>query len=146
MTIRITILIKRLPSVSEEDFHKYWSEKHASLFLSVPIVQRNLRKYQQFHSDPIITGQLRQVGLPLAEFDGGAELPRLAGRAPGTPRPPRPRAGGPAVFQDGEYLRVVVPDEMKFLDREKALMMIGTVEVKWEDGRPAEGIEVEGVK
>lgn len=48
-----------------------------------------------------------------------------------------------AVFQDPEYERVVVPDEMKFLDREKAVMMLGYEEVKWENGGPAQGVKVE---
>jgi hypothetical protein len=29
------------------------------------------------------------------------------------------------VFQDEEYLRVVVPDEKKFLKRESGIMMLG---------------------
>lgn len=40
-----------------------------------------------------------------------------------------------AVFADAEYLEKVVPDEMKFLDREKATFIVGTEEVKWEGGK-----------
>ncbi|KAK4580504.1 hypothetical protein LTR86_000707 [Recurvomyces mirabilis] len=130
MTIRITIFIKKLPTVSIEHFHKYWSEEHPKIFLSVPIVQKNLTHYQQFHSDPNISAELRKMGLPIAEYDGGAEF--FANSV----------EDAMAVFQDPEYHRIVVPDEMTFLDRDAASMMIGTTEVKWEDGKPAEGVKV----
>jgi hypothetical protein len=46
-----------------------------------------------------------------------------------------------AVFQDEEYQRIVIPDEMTFLKREEAKMMIGHEEVKWSDGLVAKGVE-----
>ncbi|EXJ75708.1 uncharacterized protein A1O5_00215 [Cladophialophora psammophila CBS 110553] len=40
-----------------------------------------------------------------------------------------------SVFADEEYLRVVVPDEKKFLKRETAIMMIGEEQPKKVDGK-----------
>ena len=51
-----------------------------------------------------------------------------------------------AVFQDPEYHRIVVPDELTFLDRDAGMMMIGTMEVKWEDSKPAAGVKIDLVQ
>lgn len=155
MPIRITALIKKLPTISTEDFHKYWvrlthlpstitspsshvpqlspraqSEQHASIFLSVPIVRANLTRYSQFHIDAPFASSLSQAGIPIAEYDGGAEFWAESYEA------------AMAVFQDEEYHRVVVPDEMKFLDREKAVMMVGYEEVEWDGGKVVESVKV----
>ncbi|EMC96183.1 hypothetical protein BAUCODRAFT_147829 [Baudoinia panamericana UAMH 10762] len=118
MPVRMSILIRRLPHLTPEEFHTYWSTSHAPLFLSIPIVQRNLTKYSQYHLDSALASQLRQSGLPIAEYDGFAEFWAES------------YEDVLAVFQDEEYSRVVVPDEVKFLDREKAVMMVG-----WEEGK-----------
>lgn len=47
-----------------------------------------------------------------------------------------------AVFQDEEYLRVVVPDEEKFLKRNEAVMMIGRDEELFVDGKVTDGVGV----
>ena len=39
------------------------------------------------------------------------------------------------IFQDEEYLRVVVPDEEGFIKRSEARMMLGHDEDKWVDGK-----------
>lgn len=43
------------------------------------------------------------------------------------------------VFQDEEYLRLVVPDEEKFLKRSEAVLMLGRDDTKWVDGKKVEG-------
>lgn len=67
---------------------------------------------------------LASAGVPTAPFDGGAEfwgdsVEKVM-----------------AVFQDPEYLSVVVPDELKFIDKSKAVMMIGHGETKWGGSKP----------
>ncbi|KAK3646002.1 hypothetical protein LTR56_008880 [Elasticomyces elasticus] len=152
MPIRLTILIRKLPSISTEEFNKYWvrpqflatssastlitvtfpvSDSHPSTFLSVPIVQEKLIKYQQFHASHPFSAGLKTHGLPVADYDGGAEFWAET------------YEDMMAVFQDPEYEKIVVPDEMKFLDREKAVMMLGWEEVKWDDHKPAAGVKVE---
>ncbi|RDW64248.1 hypothetical protein BP5796_10750 [Coleophoma crateriformis] len=126
MAVHLTILIKKLDSLTDEQFHTYWSNEHPKIWGSVPIVQAKIVKYSQFHVDAQTTAGLRAAGLPLAEFDGGVEMwadsvEELM-----------------AVFQDEEYLRVVVPDEESFLKRSEAVMMLGNDEVKWDIGKKAE--------
>ena len=39
------------------------------------------------------------------------------------------------VFSNEEYLKVVVPDEQKFLKREEAVMMLGWEVPRWMEGK-----------
>jgi len=50
--VRLVALVKKLDSVSTEEFSRYWVEEHSKVFLSVPIVQTNLLKYEQVRSSP----------------------------------------------------------------------------------------------
>lgn len=70
------------------------------------------------------------TGLPIAEYDGGVEIWA------------RSLEELMAVFQDEEYLRVVVPDEEKFLKRNEAVMMIGRDEELFVDGKVTDGVGV----
>ena len=85
----------------------------------MPIVKQKLTKYSQFHTNAKVTSELQKAGVPVSGFDGSAEFWSDS------------IEDAMAVFHDAEYLRVVVPDEMTFLDREKAVMMVGHEELKW---------------
>ena len=126
MTIRITAFFKKVDTITTEEFNRYWSQEHPSIFLSIPIVRQNLTRYSQFHADAAVTSGLAAAGLPVSPYDEGAEFWAESYES------------AMAVFQDPEYLRVAVPDEQKFLDREMAVMMVGYEEVKWDGGRAIE--------
>ncbi|KAJ7131589.1 EthD domain-containing protein [Mycena crocata] len=110
--VRLVILLKRKPTLSKEEFHKYWSGSHGALFSSLEIVQTNLLKYEQAHTNDAVLQQISQVmGAPMAEWDGmvifeGESYAKIF-----------------AVFQDAEYQKIIVPDEEKFLDRQSAQML-----------------------
>ncbi|TVY60737.1 hypothetical protein LSUE1_G007921, partial [Lachnellula suecica] len=111
--VKLTILIKKLDSISYEHFHHYWRVEHPKTWLSVRIVRDNVLRYSQFHVDNSTSAGLKAAGLPMAEYDGGvniyaASVEELM-----------------AVFTNEEYLRLVVPDEEKFLKRDEAVMMLG---------------------
>lgn len=74
--IKLTFCLHRLPSLSREDFQRYWHERHA------PLVARHaetlrIRRYVQTHSlvegDPVNAGLRASRGGP-ADYDGVAEL------------------------------------------------------------------------
>ncbi|TVY40592.1 hypothetical protein LSUB1_G003033 [Lachnellula subtilissima] len=121
--VKLTILVKKLDTLSTEEFHRYWRAEHPKAWLSVAIVKANVLKYSQFHVNNPVTEDLRTKGLPMAGYDGGVNI----------------HAGSVeelvAVFQDEEYLRVVVPDEEKFLKRSEGIMMLGWEDVVWVDGK-----------
>ncbi|KAI0364453.1 hypothetical protein BV20DRAFT_956197 [Pilatotrama ljubarskyi] len=113
--VRLAVLMAPKPGLSFEEFDRYWLDVHAKVFSSIAIAKRNLLKYEQFHLDPkyeeVIAAQtLAQSKSPfrgIAIFEA-TSLDKIF-----------------EIFRDEEYLRVVVPDEHKFFDHEKAQILAG---------------------
>ena len=97
--IKFTILSKRKPSLSHEEFVEHHKFVHADLFMSVPAVKETVRRYVQQHAIPV-----ELPGMPPVKYDGITELwfDDVAALA--------------RCFSDPEYLAVVRPDEASFLD------------------------------
>ncbi|KAI0633464.1 hypothetical protein C8Q77DRAFT_1073323 [Trametes polyzona] len=113
--VRLAVLMAPKPGLSFEEFDRYWLDVHANVFSSIAIAKRNLLKYEQFHLD--------------RSYDSVLATHRLAK----TPTQFRGIAIFEAtsidkileIFEDEEYLRVVVPDEQEFFDPEKAQILAG---------------------
>ena len=97
--IKFTILLRRKPELTHDEFVTHHKQVHAPLFMSLPAVQQNVRRYVQQHTLPV-----ELPGLPPPIFDGITELwfDDAAGIA--------------AVFGDPEYMARIRPDEESFLD------------------------------
>ncbi|KZV93440.1 hypothetical protein EXIGLDRAFT_45469 [Exidia glandulosa HHB12029] len=117
--IKFTVFIKRKDGLSIEDFNKYWSDHHAEVFKSIPIVKKNLVKYTQYHVNTEASAIVGAV-MPVAPFDGAAIFYA------------RTQEDLLAVFSDPHYQSVVIPDEEQFLDRPSCQGMIGYEEIKME--------------
>jgi hypothetical protein len=72
--VHLQILIKKLDTLPNEDFHSYWRDSHPQIWLNVAIVKKNVLKYSQFHVDNKTSAGLKTAGLPMAEFDGGVNI------------------------------------------------------------------------
>ncbi|EJF65176.1 hypothetical protein DICSQDRAFT_42028, partial [Dichomitus squalens LYAD-421 SS1] len=113
--VRLAVLMAPKPGLCFEEFDRYWLDVHANVFSSIAIAKRNLLKYEQFHLDPkyddVIAAQsLAKSKSPfrgIAIFEA-TTLEKIF-----------------EIFQDEEYLRVVVPDELKFFDHENAQILAG---------------------
>ena len=74
--IKLTFCLRRLPSLSRDEFQRYWRETHAPLVARHATVLR-IRRYVQLHSLP--DGDLVNAGLRASrggpeDYDGVAEL------------------------------------------------------------------------
>ena len=96
---KFTILLKRHPAMSQQEFVAYHREKHAPLFCALPAVQQRVRRYVQQHTVPV-----EMPGLPPVKYDGITELwfDSVNDIA--------------ALFSDPAYLAQIRPDEAHFLD------------------------------
>ena len=97
--IKFSILLKRKPSLSQAEFVEYHRHSHAALFLSVPVVKETVRRYVQQHALPV-----ELPGMPPPKYDCITELWFDDVDAIGR------------LFSDDEYLRVIRPDEARFID------------------------------
>ncbi|KIW56107.1 hypothetical protein PV05_04790 [Exophiala xenobiotica] len=124
--VRFTILVKRNPALSEEEFHSYWTTKH------VPQVQdwltrHGIMKYTQYHTPSSVRDQAKSIpGLAqatIAEWDGFVELlmPNMS--------------CFDEAQKDPYYSEVVFPDELKFADPANSQIIIGWEEVYVQDGK-----------
>ncbi|KAL6717767.1 hypothetical protein ACLMJK_003852 [Lecanora helva] len=107
--VRLVTLVYRKKDTSFEDFSNYWANEHAKLFKELPIAKQNLLSYEQSHANPESVQQLTHVGFPCSDADGMAIFEAESSEKLW------------AVFQDEEYHKVAVPDEEKFMDRERSL-------------------------
>ncbi|RPD63987.1 hypothetical protein L227DRAFT_521254 [Lentinus tigrinus ALCF2SS1-6] len=113
--VRLAVLMAPKPGLSFKEFDRYWLDVHANVFSSIAIVKQNLLKYEQFHLDPKYEAVINASSLAKSKspFRGIAifeatSLDKIF-----------------EIFQDEEYLRVVVPDELNFFDHEKAQILAG---------------------
>ena len=110
--IKFTILLRRNPTLTPEQFVHYHREQHAALFTSLPEVKQHVRRYIQGHS----TG-VEIPGIPPMTFDGTTELwfDDMAGLV--------------GVFGAKDYMELIRPDEAKFLDLPRCEFLLTTENV-----------------
>ncbi|KAI1618325.1 EthD domain-containing protein [Exophiala viscosa] len=101
--VTILALVTRKQSLTTQEFHKYWIDKHGPLvgpFLS----KMGALTYRQFHVDPATTS---------VPYDGivQLELPSMETWA--------------KLSSDPFYKEVVMPDETKFFETDKVVLVTG---------------------
>ena len=107
--VKVSVILKRKPGMSLEEFRRYWREVHGPLLLKQSALMRHVRKYVQCHS---IADALPNTPGLSPQFDGIAEL------------------WGDSVdsvkrgFAEPAYLEVIRPDEEKFLDLPNCVYMV----------------------
>ena len=107
--IKFTILLKKRPDLTEDEFVAHHRNVHAQLFMSIPVVKQTVRRYLQQHTIPADL-----PGLPPPKYDGITELwfddvEAIA-----------------RCFSDNEYLEKVRPDEESFLDLQACDFIVST--------------------
>ena len=92
--------------------------------MNVDIIRKKTVKYSQLHLNSKISAELlRAAGLPMGGSNGGVSIWGKFGRINGSklfyeePSGGRGKADEEQVLHDGEYLRVIAPDEETFLER-----------------------------
>lgn len=133
--VRLIALMQPKEGTSLKEFDQYWIQQHGPLFASLDVVKKNLSKYEQVGPFCIrtlyvcLTWCVRSRQFHLNQ-DANAALSAAMGVPP-------PSICGMAifeaesfekifeVFQSEEYQRVIVPDEQKFMAREKSQLIAG---------------------
>jgi uncharacterized protein (TIGR02118 family) len=105
--IKLSVFLTRRADLTHEEFSRYWLNVHAPFLEKLPEVQQYVRRYVQQDA----TASLPQ-GLPIASFDGVAELwfDDLDGII--------------AAMGSANYATIVAEDESNFLDRAKTTILL----------------------
>jgi uncharacterized protein (TIGR02118 family) len=97
--LKLSILARRRPDLTHEQFLSYWRDGHAELYSSQPDTKRYVRRYIQSR----IAGDAPH-GFVLADIDGIAQVWF------------DDMDGFNAFYASPSYINVIQPDELKFTD------------------------------
>jgi EthD domain len=94
--IKLTVLVKRHPSLSIEEFHEQW-RAHGRMIAEEPVFARYIRRYEQHHRVPAdYRNGDTYDGMVLQWFDSFSDFL--------------------AMLQTAEYSTKMQPDEARMLD------------------------------
>jgi hypothetical protein len=106
--IKLTVLVKRNPALSVEDFHAEW-RAHGQMIADEPVFARYVRRYEQHHrvsadyTSPLYAGD-EFDGMAFQWFDSFKDFI--------------------AMLQTPEYAAKMQPDEDRILDLPRMVVMI----------------------
>jgi uncharacterized protein (TIGR02118 family) len=106
--IKVTMFLKRKPSLSRNQFVRHHIEEHGPLFSAIPEAADHVLRYIQTHPIAAPTAAVN-----VDDYDGTAEIwfDDVAGLE--------------AVLGSETYKEKVIPDEQTFLDHEHTLVVLG---------------------
>jgi uncharacterized protein (TIGR02118 family) len=113
--IKLTLFLTRRADLTRQQFSDHWMNVHWPIVQSVPEVKKYTRRYVQQHNiggTPNVITAAPYDGIVEAWFDKIEDVR--------------------AVISSPNWARIVVPDEKKFLDRSKTLIMFSTEKVDYE--------------
>jgi hypothetical protein len=94
--IKLTVLVKRNPDLSVEDFHAEW-RAHGRMIADEPVFHRFIRRYEQHHRVPAdYRNGDQHDGMAVQWFDAYSDFV--------------------ALLQTPEYAAKMQPDETRILD------------------------------
>ena len=105
--IKLTILLKRRPDITRAQFSEYWLHAHAPKIVALPGAQQVVKSYIQQVAMSDLPG-----GLPVADFDGMAELWFDDLQSAMT------------IMGSREYLETIPTDEPNFIDPTATRIMV----------------------
>ena len=106
--IKLTVLVKRNPALSMEEFHTEW-RAHGRMIADEPVFAEYVRRYEQHHRVPADYGSPLYAG---EEFDGMAVQWFDSFK------------DFMAMLQTPEYAAKMQPDEARILDLPKMVVMM----------------------
>jgi uncharacterized protein (TIGR02118 family) len=113
--IKLSLFLTRRADLTRQQFSDHWMDVHWPIVESVPEVEKYVRRYVQQHNiggTPNVITAAPYDGIAEAWFDKIEDIR--------------------AVVGSPNWYKIVVPDEKKFLDRSKMLIMFSTEKVDYE--------------
>ncbi|KAG9240342.1 EthD domain-containing protein [Calycina marina] len=124
--LKFTVMQHRNPNISEDEFHTYWTKKHAVL-ASIWLERNGILGYTQYHTPKatrdLAVGFADQIGWKLSTYDGHVEF--IVRSVDDLSK----------AVQDPEYPEKIAPDEQYLLDPSTSMVTVGWEEVYILDGK-----------
>ncbi len=68
------MLVKKLPHLTDAEFHTYWDTCSIPLANACPAFRKNVARYYSQHQTPELKAELSALGYPMADYDGITEV------------------------------------------------------------------------
>ncbi|KAJ8085304.1 hypothetical protein PM082_004099 [Marasmius tenuissimus] len=108
--VRTVIFLKKREDITIDEFSQYWLDNHSKVLLDFARGKKGIIKYEQLHVNQAEKSRLKKMGVPVLDYDGVVLFDFESFDAMNT------------AFNTDDYTRKVVPDELKFIDREKCIV------------------------
>ncbi|ERS95467.1 hypothetical protein HMPREF1624_07983 [Sporothrix schenckii ATCC 58251] len=72
--LKVSLFLRKVPSVSDEYFHGYWRNNHLVPAFANDTFMSKVRKYNQHHITPDVRAEAQSLGIPVLDYDGVAEV------------------------------------------------------------------------
>jgi hypothetical protein len=72
--LKISLFLKKLDTITDDQFHAHWKGQHVDLALQNNTFNSKTRKYNQVHITPELRKEAAVFGIPVMEYDGIAEV------------------------------------------------------------------------
>ncbi|KAK7437273.1 hypothetical protein VKT23_018718 [Stygiomarasmius scandens] len=105
------ILIYKREGMSNEEFEKYWLEEHSRVVQSVDYIQRHILKCEQLHINQGMKALIQSMGGQMPDWDGAVIVEADSHETLMN------------LAKDKGYETTIKPDEERFLDRQRAIMV-----------------------
>jgi hypothetical protein len=112
--VKLVAFLRRQEGMSREEFSEYWEHQHGPLFLGTEELTGRVTKYVQNHVLPTNSG-------PFDVYDGVVEIGF------------REIADVARVFGHPSYTEIIRPDEERFLDSDRQLVVATDETLLYED-------------
>ncbi|KAK1236159.1 hypothetical protein PQX77_000601 [Marasmius sp. AFHP31] len=109
--VRTVVFLKKREDVTIEEFSRYWLDRHSKVLLDFARGKAGIIKYEQLHVNQAEKGRLKKMGVPVLDYDGAVLFDSESFDAMNT------------AFSTDDYVQKVIPDELKFIDREKCVVL-----------------------
>ncbi|KAG7100174.1 hypothetical protein E1B28_001953 [Marasmius oreades] len=109
--VKLLIFIKKRKDMSVDEFEKYWLKEHSRVYSSFVEGKKEPLVYEQMHINHEEKEKMKALGWPILDYDGvvafeAKSFESLEG-----------------LLDGDEYVKTVIPDELKFTTREAALVV-----------------------
>ncbi|KAL0569239.1 hypothetical protein V5O48_012726 [Marasmius crinis-equi] len=107
--VRTLVFLKKREDITVEEFSRHWLDRHSKVILDVTAGTSGVIKYEQLHVNQAEKARLKKLGVPVLDFDGIALFDSETFDSL------------KSVFSSERYTQKAIPDELKFIDREKCV-------------------------
>ncbi|KAH6673037.1 EthD domain-containing protein [Halenospora varia] len=130
--VKVMLFLKKRPDITDEKFHQHWREPHVKIALENTTFTSKVRRYNQVHTSPELKAQAQNLGMPVVDYDGIAEVWVDT------------MEDWKAIVSDEEFIKFIAADELHFIQHPIQIMLCYDNLVIGTDKKTGQETQLEG--